>query len=579
MSINRTTINLLLFFAAFLFSVFCFAQDKKKSRIRPVLPYNHKTIPAPPGMVYIRGGSTKIIYNQSSTDTSNYKRVALSAFFMDRTEVTNQQYRKFVNWVIDSIAITKYLKDNRYFIQDTKSTKFATSPGTAPPPAPDAPAAPVYDTLQLSGVRPAASGDSGNIAMTAKSKDTVRRRIDWSKVDHDKLFDVRNPDVRNKLQPMLDENGKIRKSMYVFEFSYLKTNSSANPKEKKSTNVTESVNVYPDEKVWQEDLANSQTDLYVENYFKAPPFDDYPVVGVTWTQARAYCYWRSLNYEPYYNMPDYMKYYHLVYTLPSEAQWLYAAEGYYDMIRSNSAVDTFAKPEDLKLPSDTTVTPHDSAYMAMVAKHNAEDSVYKEILDERKTAAQGNMYVVDFLNLKKRNQATYHVQSNNGKDIVDSTPIHKDRYGMLANFKQGEGDYNEDGGSLTLPVMAYAPNDFGLYNMEGNVSEWIMDAYSPSAFYFVSDLNPVLLYDADSTDSDAMRRKVVRGGSFMSNAASLDPYYRDLELQNVSHCYLGFRCVVQAPEILYKNVSTRSKSPHGKKTDSRLSNFRLPEIH
>lgn len=576
MLLNKASITILLSCALTSASILGHAQDNKKSRIRPVIPYNHSTLAAPPGMVYIRGGSTKIKYNQSSTDTNSYRKVALSAFFMDKTEVTNQQYRKFVNWVIDSIAITKYLKDDKYYIEDVKD-KNATASTAAVPPTPPAPPAPLDSAQLAAGATPPPAipptvTDSSRMA--AAKTDTVRRRIDWSKVNHEKLFDTKNAEVRSKLQPMLDENGNIKKEMYVFDFTYLKTNGSANPKEKKNKYVTEPINIYPNEKVWQDDLSNSQTDLYVENYFKAPPFDDYPVVGVTWMQARAYCAWRSLVAEKYYNMPDYMKYYHLIYTLPSEAQWVYAAQGYYDMIRNTS--DTLAKPEALKLPSDSTVTPHDSAYVAMVAKHAAEDSAYNAIVDERKAAAEGNMYIGDYLNFRKRKNAVYTIE---GREVIDSTPIHKDRDGMLANFKQDEGEYNDDGGSLTLPVMAYAPNEFGLYNMEGNVSEWMMDAYSPSAFYFVSDLNPVLLYDADSTDSDAMRRKVVRGGSFMSNAKSLGPYYRDLELQNLSHCYLGFRCVIQAPEIMYKNVSTRNRSPKGKKTEGKLSNLRLPEIH
>src|SRR3569833_186878 len=65
---------------------------------------------------------------------------------------------------------------------------------------------------------------------------------------------------------------------------------------------------------------------------KVPPFDDYPVGGVTWEQANAYCNWRSSNAKAYYNMPEYMRYYNLVYTLPSEAQWVYAAQSFYDMI-------------------------------------------------------------------------------------------------------------------------------------------------------------------------------------------------------------------------------------------------------
>ena len=101
--------------------------------------------------------------------------------------------------------------------------------------------------------------------------------------------------------------------------------------------------------------------------------------------------------------------------------------------------------------------------------------------------------------------------------------------------------------------------------MVGNVSEWVKDAYSPSTFAFVSDVNPVLLYDADSNDTDPMKRKVVRGGSFVSNAKALSPYARDYELQDAEHSYLGFRCAMQAPNILDKKVATRRRTTTGKK--------------
>jgi len=88
-----------------------------------------------------------------------------------------------------------------------------------------------------------------------------------------------------------------------------------------------------------------------------------------------------------------------------------------------------------------------------------------------------------------------------------------------------------------------------------------------------------LIYDADSTDADVMKRKVVRGGSFISNAKSLSPFYRDMELQNVSHCFLGFRCVIQAPELITPNNATRNRTQRGKRTAGKMSGVRLPEIH
>src|ERR1700733_13572876 len=120
MPLNKTAIATLLFFGSFFITIICFAQDRPKSRTHAVIPYNHKTVIAPPGMVYIPGGSTMIKYDQSSTDTNSMRMVSLTSFFIDKTEITNQQYRQFTEWVIDSIAVVKYLKDDKYFLEDDK---------------------------------------------------------------------------------------------------------------------------------------------------------------------------------------------------------------------------------------------------------------------------------------------------------------------------------------------------------------------------------------------------------------------------------------------------------------------------
>lgn len=545
MPINKALTTFLLFLTASIYSVFCPAQNSKKTRIRPVLPYNHATLNAPPGMVYIRGGSTTLRYNQSSTDSNSIKKVSLTAFFIDKTEITNQQYRLFTEWVIDSIAVVQYLKDDKYFMTKSPDNGKGSESSAAAAPAPSA-------TVDTTGGAVAKSGgdSSSNSNFSLMNSDSTHKRIDWSRVSHKRIFESRDADMKSKIAPLLDENGNVRKDAYMFNYTFLKTVNNAGARAKTRQYVTESVNIYPDERVWAEDMTNSQTELLVENYFKVSPYDDYPVVGVTWRQARAFCYWRSITASSYVNMPEFMKYYRLTYTLPSEAQWVYAASGYYDMIASNE--DTTGSDSvnrvAIKASSDTTVTPHDSAYVAAVTK----------ALEEK--AAKNNKEPEISINKEPI-----------AKPPADSTPIHHDDKGMLSNFKQDEGDYWEDGAALTLPVMAYAPNEFGLYNMEGNVSEWMLDAYSPSTFSFVSDLNPVLLYDADSSDAEAMHRKVLRGGSFISNAKSLSPYYRDLELDNVAHCYIGFRCVMPAPEVLYQPVSTRKKKLAGHSSTNKVS--------
>src|SRR5690606_39169053 len=124
-----------------------------------------------------------------------------------------------------------------------------------------------------------------------------------------------------------------------------------------------------------------------------------------------------------------------------------------------------------------------------------------------------------------------------------------DKKQLAVNFKQGEGTYSRDGATFTVPVKSYTPNDFSIYNMSGKNVAWTVDGFSPAAIEFFNDLNPVLLYDADEDDSDALQRKVVRGGSWKDNGELLNSETRSYELQNAAHSYVGFRCVMPAFEM------------------------------
>lgn len=105
---------------------------------------------------------------------------------------------------------------------------------------------------------------------------------------------------------------------------------------------------------------------------------------------------------------------------------------------------------------------------------------------------------------------------------------------LLANFKPGRGDYYSDGFTYTAPVAQFFPNDFGLYDMAGNVSEWCEDAYSDATVPIVWDLNPV--YNDPNEP-----RKVVRGGSWKDIAYFLETGTRNFEFQDSARSYIGFR--------------------------------------
>jgi gliding motility-associated lipoprotein GldK len=409
--------------------------------------YKGKAPAAPPGMVYIPAGTIfeRAPHTDSTDiDTASTRRVSLTAFFIDATEVSNRQYRKFVDWVADSVAVTDYIKDPKLFIETKVKSK--------------------------------AKG----------GKDTTIKRINWTKIDlNGKVPFWQSPEYLPQMGALVkDVAGKKQLTKELVKFTYRHVQAGG-PNEGKS--VVDTVSVMPDNNVWAQDFPNSQSDIYVNNYFTNKAFDNYPVVGVTWKQARAYSNWRGIiSGSQDANIKDFG----LKFNLPTEAQWEYAASG---------------------------------------GENNAESIV-------------GN------------------VSSRTDVNVIPSYVNKKSKKNLaLANFKQGEGSYTKDGATYTLPVKSYAPNVFGLYNMQGNVAEWTLDAYSPSAREFVEDNDPVLLYDAPDNDADVMQRKVVRGGSWKDNAGELNTATRNYETQNTPHSYIGFRCAMSAPDILTDQVRTRKR--------------------
>jgi sulfatase modifying factor 1 len=412
---------------------------------------------APQGMVFVPAGS--IVEREIVTDTSMAvdtvpKVVTVSAFFMDQTEVTNKQYRTFVDWAADSVAITDYLKDEKYFKK-------------------------VKQAAKLKATRKV-NGKEQSIDIPTLATDTAKS-IDWSKVDSKvPLWQSNNPEIKNILLGKLFslENGKrvLIKDAVKYRYDRLSVNRSG-----ASKYISDTVDVTPNLKVWSNDFPNSQMEVMDNNYYTNPNYDSHPVVGVSWKQARAFSNWRSKMIFATVGDRSLVKQYNLQYSLPTEAQWEYAASK--DM-----------KPEDFDKLS------------------------------------------------------TVNIKDGKTKKKVDA---------LAVNFKQQEGDYRKDGGTFTMHVKSYAPNSLGLYNMMGNVSEWTLDAFSPSYKALVHDLNPVLLYDAADTESEAMRRKVIRGGSWKDNANQLTPSTRNYEIQNVAHSYIGFRCVMAAPDIVIEQTKTR----------------------
>ncbi len=243
----------------------------------------------------------------------------------------------------------------------------------------------------------------------------------------------------------------------------------------------------PDEKVWYDEL--SYNDPMVETYYRHPAYDEYPVVGISWEQTQEYCKWRTnavneailvnrgiLNPTPDQKDDN---------SFDTEA---YLAGQYEPNVRKNlpdlqTGGERAVRYEDgILLPTFRLPTEAEWEYAALALVGNHDN-------DKDALISQRRYYPWD------GNSARYQKRtSEQGR--------------MLANFKRGRGDYMgtagnlNDNASTTAPVTAFLPNDFGLYNMAGNVSEWVQDVYRP--------LTSTTLSDAENHDLNPFRGNVYK---------------------------------------------------------------------
>jgi len=120
---------------------------------------------------------------------------------------------------------------------------------------------------------------------------------------------------------------------------------------------------------------------------------------------------------------------------------------------------------------------------------------------------------------------------------------------FVGNFKPGDGDYTADKHLITARVSSYPPNDFGLFDMAGNVAEWTSSTWTPAGLKLINDVNPELSYQADYKDSIDRTLKVIKGGSWKDIARYIRANNRTKAPQNAAHSYIGFRCVRSAVEF------------------------------
>lgn len=249
----------------------------------------------------------------------------------------------------------------------------------------------------------------------------------------------------------------------------------------------------PDTMVWRSEL--SYNEPMVEYYFRHPGFNDYPVVGVSWRQAYDFCLWRSdrvnegvLIQKGYVNKQALQgQQQENNFTTKSYLLGLYqTAPGKNATSKKNPLKTAQGQPRTNVIMEDGLLLPDYRLPFEAEWEYAAYGLINQNPRPSRKEGKRGE-------ELAMNKQIYPWSQNVNG--------LRDTRHGtwqgqFLANFKRGSGDVAGVAGGLndrafyTAPVTSFYPNGFGIYNMAGNVSEWVADVYRPLTLLDADDVSP-----------------------------------------------------------------------------------------
>ncbi|MBC8645470.1 gliding motility lipoprotein GldK [Flavobacterium lindanitolerans] len=299
----------------------CGSSDKgelvgvKGRKWHPEKPYGMTLVPCG---AFIMGKSDDDLANVQDAPT---KTVTVRSFYMDETEITNSEYKQFVNWVKDS-TIRMRLAILAEEVGQTKGTggigEFAfddTDPATMSP----------YDKYMYENYYSVGTGDDPYAGRKLNKK--VKLITDPQKYPDEYYVEV----MDSMYLPAAESYNGLRTidvSKLKFRYSEANLNDAVKKKGRKDFyKKTEPIEIYPDTTVWIKDFAYSYNEPMHNDYFWHQAYDDYPVVGVTWKQAKAFCAWRTLYKNAYIKAKKKGRNQINSFRLPTEAEWEYAARG------------------------------------------------------------------------------------------------------------------------------------------------------------------------------------------------------------------------------------------------------------
>lgn len=304
-------------------------------------------------------------------------------------------------------------------------------------------------------------------------------------VQDDVMFDWNTTPKQLHVRSFFMDEAEVTNSEYYLYLQY--TKDVFPPTEEKYKNVYSAA--LPDTLVWRKSLGN--TDVLTENYLRHPAYADYPVVGISWLQANEYCKWRT-------NIVDLKK-------LIDEGYIKNIFES--DSTRNFFDSDRFLYDSDRLFEGDTTI--YKKGVDVQVLRKKGAPKPGKDAFKGRKIAKSDGILQSKFrlpteaewefaakANVENReyNMIRGRKKYPWNKKYTRATN-RKNRGDQLANFKQGKGDYSglpgwtSDGSAITIKIKSYPPNAYGLYDMAGNVAEWVADVYRPTIDNGANDFN------------------------------------------------------------------------------------------